>query len=315
MQPAPRDLGQIQRWLQAVITHPGGASEGIQSDAAQQEVTLTPEDVERLILPSRQMSGLERLGIYADAYHARLVECFHEEFPALRHALGEETFDAFVFGFLQTYPSRSYTLGHLSAAFPGFLAETRPPGDDGDPSSGDSSEADWADFLVDLATLERAYSEVFDGPGDENEPGLDVAALTAIGPDHLGDVVLVPAASLRLLTLRAPVHEYISAVRRHAEPLPPPAQPTWLAIWRRDYSVRREAITQCQSALLEAIVAGRPLGEAIAAAASIAADDPDALANDLNTWFSHWAAAGFFREVRLSDLGFRLRQEPRPPEI
>ncbi|HEX3658863.1 MAG TPA: DNA-binding domain-containing protein [Pirellulales bacterium] len=293
MQPSP-NLGQIQRWLQAVITHPGGVGEGIESDEAQQEVTLTPDDVERLILPSRQLSSLERLGIYANAYYARLIECFHEEFPALLHALGEETFDAFVFGYLQTYPSRSYTLGDLSADFPGFLAETRPAGDESD-----SSEADWADFLVDLATLERAYSEAFDGPGDEHEPGLDVNQLAAITPDRLADVVLVPAASLRLMTLRSPVQEYISGIRHKTDPLPPPAQPTWLALWRRDYSVRREAITECQHALLQAILAGRPLGEAIAVAASLAPDDADTLAGELNAWFSHWATAGFFRQARL----------------
>lgn len=298
MQP-PHHLGQIQRWLQAVITHPGGVGEGIESDAAQQEVALTPDEVERLILPSRQLSSLDRLGIYANAYYARLIECFHDEFPALLHTLGEETFDAFVFGYLQTYPSRSYTLGHLSADFPGFLAETRPASDESDPDGGEQAEADWADFLVDLATLERAYSEVFDGPGDEHEPGLDVDALAAIGPDRFGDVVLLPAASLRLLTLRSPVHEYISGIRRQTDPLPPPAQPTWLAIWRRDYSVRREAITPCQYALLEAILAGCPLGEAIASAATIAADDADTLASQLNTWFSHWAAAGFFRQAQL----------------
>lgn len=301
MKSSPHNLGQIQRWLQAVIMHPGGVGEGIESEAAQQEVTLTPDEVERLILPSRQLSSLERLGIYANAYYARLIECFHEEFPALLHALGEETFDAFVFGYLQSYPSRSYTLAQLSADFPSFLAQTRPADDatgGGDSDVGqDTAESDWADFLVDLATLERAYSEVFDGPGDEHEPGLDVHALAAIAPDRLADVVLLPAASLRLLTLRSPVHEYISGIRHHADPLPPPAQPTWLALWRRDYTVRREAITECQHALLEAILAGRPLGEAIAAAANVA-DDPDSLAGQLNAWFSHWTTAGFFRGVR-----------------
>ena len=48
-----------------------------------------------------------------------------EEFTATRYAVGDELFDALAFGYLQHYPSRSYTLNTLGEQFPKFLAESR----------------------------------------------------------------------------------------------------------------------------------------------------------------------------------------------
>lgn len=294
MAEAKHNLERIQRWLQAVITHPGGAAEGVDSDAARQELPVSAGEVERVVLPSSQLTSLERLEIYAGAYYARLVECFRDEFPALRYALEDETFDAFVLGYLQTYPSRSYTLGNLSADFSRFLDETRPVADDGEPG-----ETEWADFLVDLATVERLYSDVFDGPGDEQVPALDLDALARISPERWGDVVLLPAASLRLVKLRSPVHEFISAVRHGQEAMPPSRAPTWLAVWRRDYAVRRDALTERQHALLASVVEGRTLAEGVTAAATLDCDEPELSPDQLSDWFSGWSAARLFREARL----------------
>src|ERR1700727_1403841 len=110
---SPRDLpqlAQIQRWLQAVITHPGGVEEGLDSEEARANVDLPAERVEQIVDPSKRRTSVERLEVYANAYYARLVECLRDEYPALLHAAGEEVFDGLAFGYLQSYPSQSYTL-------------------------------------------------------------------------------------------------------------------------------------------------------------------------------------------------------------
>ena len=76
---------------------------------------------------SKRRTSVERLEVYANAYYARLLECLRDEFPALLHAVGEEVFDGLAFGYLQAYPSTSYTLSNLSRNFARFLEETRPP--------------------------------------------------------------------------------------------------------------------------------------------------------------------------------------------
>src|ERR1700736_4968182 len=133
--------------MQATIMHPVGVAEGMASAEARRHIDVGPNEAETVVTRSRALTALERLAIYSYAYYARLLECLREEFPVLKHTLGEEVFDAFAVQYLEKYPSRSYTLFQLGVNFPRFLAETRPEvsGDEGLPT-------DWPDFLIDLAT-------------------------------------------------------------------------------------------------------------------------------------------------------------------
>src|SRR6266481_4478552 len=96
----------------------------------------------------------------------------------LKRTLGEEAFDGFAFCYLQEFPSRSYTLNELGRHFPHYLQETRPvkEGEELEALAADSPDGhpshseDWPDFLIDLAQLERAIYDVFDGPGVEGQP-------------------------------------------------------------------------------------------------------------------------------------------------
>jgi hypothetical protein len=286
----PRELERIQRWMQAVIAHPDGVAAGLDSPAARAEIDAPARDLESVIRPSKKLSSVERLGVYAGAYYARLLECLREEYPALVHALGEETFDGFAFGYLQSHPPRSYTLADLSAHFPQFLAETRPE---------DEDLTDWADFLIDLAALERTYAEVFDGPGVEGQPTLQADDLQAIPPERWPEARLLPVPCLRLLTLRAPVHEYVSAVRRGESPAPPGPSPTHLVVTRRDFVVRRAAVSPVEFDLLARLAAGEPVGAAIEQTALAHQADLDHFAAQLQQWFHDWAAGAFFRGVEL----------------
>ena len=289
-----RDLGQIQRWMQSVIMHPDGVAEGMADDKARHHIDVSPEEAERVVTRSRSLSALARLAIYSNAYHARLVECLREEFPILARALGEETFDAFAIGYLQRYPSQSYTLIQLGARFPSFLAETAPPGEE---------DAAWAGFLVDLATLEWTFSEVFDGPGVEGLPLLDVQRCLDLPPERLPEIHLVPVECLRLLALRYPVHRYYAAARADEEPpLPEPAD-TYLAVTRRNFVVRHIPLSRTGFVLLQALCAGQSLGEACATTARTGQTDMEQLAVELRGWFQQWAAEGFFREVVLPKAG------------
>jgi hypothetical protein len=274
--------------MQAVITHPAGIEVGLTSEAARAEIEVSAQELDRLILPSQRQSSQERLAVYANAYYARLLDCLREEFPVLAKTLGEEAFDAFAFGYLQAYSPRSYTLGELGRQFHQYLAETR-PADDGflEGSIG------WPEFLIDLATLERCYGEVFDGPGIENRPSLQAADLLAIRPENWPDTRLVPAPCLRLLALRFPVHEYISAVRLRGEATIPEPAATHLVVTRRDYTIRRTAVSPLEFELLSAVLA-EPVGAAIARVASDPRHAPDTLESSLRTWFQQWTSAGYF---------------------
>jgi hypothetical protein len=291
-----RGFDTIQRWMQAVIMHPVGVAEGIVSAEARVHIDVTPAEAERVVTRSRALTALERMAIYSYAYYARLLECLREEFPVLKQALGEEVFDAFAVGYLQQYPSRSYTLFQLGASFPRYLAETRP-----EVGEGDGLPVDWPDFLIDLATLELTFNEVFDGPGVEGEPVLDADQLRTISPERLLEARLVGVPCLRLLVLRYPVHKYFTAVRRHEQPDPPGPAETYVAVTRRRYVVRHYELSRPAYQLLHALLVGESLGQAIKRAVDSAGPALDRLPANLWTWFHDWAAEGFFRGVELAD--------------
>jgi hypothetical protein len=301
-----RELDRVQRWMQTVIMHADGVAQGIDSEEARRQIDVTADSVEQVVTRSRNQTAIQRLEIYGNAYYARLLECLRDEYPALSYALGQKVFDGFAFGYLQAYPSQSYTLANLGSNFPRYLEETRPEDDHKDED--ESGQPSWPEFMIDLARLERTYAEVFDGPGVEGKPLLRTDDLLAVPQQRWHEVTLIPVECLRLTSYRFPVHEYATSVRQKQDPVPPAAVDTWLAITRRDFIVRRSPQSRIQFELLRCLAAGETLGESIGQAAGVtnaAADDDDTgadteeFAANLNAWFHDWTAAGFFHRVEL----------------
>jgi len=284
-----RDLQQLQHWLQSVITHPGGVQPGINSEQAREQIDLSPAEVESVITRSAALSSLERLGIYANAYSARLLQCLAEEYPALHHAVGADSFNSFAFGYLQVYPSTSYTLGQLSKQFPVYLQETRPEKTENQP--------DWADFIIDLATLERTYSDVFDGPGIEEDELSLSDGLDRVTPERWLDCRLAPVPCLRLLRCEFPVHEYASSVRKQQDAQIPEPRRTWLVITRRDYIVRRIAVSQNEFIALQSLMENNTVEQTLQIVLETSQQQPEALGTRLQRWFQNWAANHFFNRI------------------
>lgn len=298
------ELAAMQCWFQAVISEPGGVSAGLRSAGARAVFDVGAETLNQWVLPSRRLSSQQRLEIYANAYFARLLECLRAEFPLLAAAAGREAFDGLALGYLLAHPSRSYSLNRLGASLAEYLSCARPPRDD---DASCPSAPDWADLLVDLAQLEWAVNEVFDGPGSEALPrrlGSELAALDV----NAATVRIKTCPSLRCLAFRFPVHDYYTrlkdAVRqREAQDTPageldvsPPApSSSYLALVRRDYVVWRHPLSSPQYALLGELQQGGTLAEAIGAAAAYLPDQgaEAKLAGSLAEWFREWTLAGF----------------------
>lgn len=302
------EISCVQRWFQAVVTHPEGVEAGADSDEAQRLIKLPPGQLERVITRSRALSAAERLAIYANAYHARLLDCLWEVYPMLKRTLGDEAFEGFAFDYLQDYPSRSYTLNELGRHFPCYLKETRPTANDLDSGStqADSTDdepslvGDWPDFLIDLVRLEWAIYEVFDGPGVESEALLRFGQLSEIPPEGWGEVRLQPVPCLRLLATRFPVNDYYTALRKaerdQTVAIPCPCE-SFVVLTRRQFVVRRYNFSRTEFELLQAIQSGQTLEQAVQHAASIMDSDMAKFASNLKLWFRNWTAEGFFQSV------------------
>lgn len=167
------------------------------------------EPADDLVSGSAAFSARRRLEAYRRGYRSRLVGCLRETYPALHHALGEEIFEAFALDYLEAHPPSSYTLNALGARWAEHLDATRPEGEQ------------WPDFLVDLARVERAFAEVYDGDGEE-----------------------------QVVRTRYPVAAYVAAARRGEEPPMPERRSSRVAVGRRDWVV---TLTELQASDDEAL--------------------------------------------------------------
>jgi len=272
------DLAGIQRWLQAVIVHPGDVDEALKAPAAVRE--LPAGRLADLVRPSHSLTPEERVEIYHGMYMLRMVEALETDYPAVRHFLGEPGFEELVGDYVERYPSRSYTLNRLGDHLPRFLAEDR--------------DREHADFLHDLARTELAITEAFDA---EETPILGPDGVQAVPPEAWPAARLEPTAALRLLELRHAVVPHLEAAKRGRPAPAPRRRASWLAVYRRDYSVLRLELGRAEFRLLRSLVDGVPLGEAVAAAArelrSVQREQT------VFSWFRGWIAEGLFRSVRV----------------
>lgn len=237
--------------------------------------------VDSLLTRGPRMTASERLDVYRAGYVSRLVECLADDYPALKHLLGEDAFEALATAYVHAHPSRSPSLNAFGRALPGFV---RGSGTDGAP------------FASDLARLEWALVEaVHAAPADPMSP----ATLAAIAPEAWESARLVAAPSVRLLRFDHAVDAYLQAVRDE-HPATMVRAPTATLVHRRGWVVWRRDLTPPMARVLEDLLGGATLGRALVAAVGEGGGDA---AGDVTAWFQEWVSGGVFVEVAPSDPG------------
>ena len=277
---AEASLPTLQRWMQAVVVHPGTTEEAVASSGAQDEVPA--DQVGDVILPSRTLTPVERVGVYHDMYLLRMHDCLVSDYAGLRHFVGDDAFMDLARGYVERHPSRSYSLNRLGDHLPEYL-ETL---------TGLKRQG----FCVDLARLERAVAQVFDAP--EGAP-LSPAALAAVPEEAWERARLRTVPGFELLAFRYPANAYLQTVRDENHDHPKARlQNSWVAVYRQDYSVWRLDLNRPAYDLLSDLGRGKPLGEAIGAALK-AGGRRAPREDELFAWFRRWVSSGMFAAVDL----------------
>ncbi len=269
-------LGGLQSWMQSVIVHPGPIDEALAGREAR--ALLPPELLEHVLLPSATLAAGERIGIYHEMYLLRMAEALEKDYPALAHFFGETRFAALARDYVRAHPSRSYTLNLLGRSLADWLGEV--------------DELKHRGFCQDLARLEWAVTEAFDA---EETPRLTAHELEAVPPEAWDELRLVPSAALRLLELRWNANEWLDSTKDDDHDHPKPRRrDAWVAVFRQSYAVYRRELSHSAFRLLNDLVSGRSLGEALAAALHRrGTPGPEALTR----WFQDWAADGLFSRI------------------
>ncbi|MBA2117215.1 HvfC/BufC N-terminal domain-containing protein [Bremerella alba] len=289
--PNATNLPVLQKWLQSVITNVDGVVEGIDAPDAQRHISVDSSQIESVVTRSDRRTSIQRLEVYAHAYYARLVECLKSIYPLFAKTVGDELFDQFAIAYLQQYPSRSYTLNRLGSRFPDFLEETSP--------TQGIQELGFEDFLVGLAVAERSIDAIFDGPGVEQQEVMSPAQLEGISPTAFAEATFQMVPCLRLHSFPFPISDFITSIKQEAQAAIPEAAPSWLALSRQDYVVRRVPLTCWEYHLLSRLAEGQSVSQAIEGAV-IEAGSSDDFPELLAAAFQKFTREQFFLAIDVS---------------
>ena len=95
-------LETLMRWVQAVVVHPHCVSTAVQDDAVRAHLDRTPERVGEVILPSKTLDPMQRIGVYGNMYPLRMRDALKTDFPTVHHILGDDGWASLVDGTSRT---------------------------------------------------------------------------------------------------------------------------------------------------------------------------------------------------------------------
>jgi len=260
-------LPALERWFQGEIVAP-------------HEQRKRGRPAAEVILPSRSLAPEERVAIYGEMYFLRLAECLAEDYPAVKKLVGPAGFEKLARAYLKKHPSRHYSLSALGKKLPDFLAG--------------ATKTPRHAMLADVARIERAISESFDATVS---PSLSPADLAMIPPAAWETARIRMTESLQLLALEHRANAIVTACRQDKEIPPLGRKKSWVAVFRKEWTVWRMDVTESMHAVLTALAKGRPLAKSLAAGARTYDGTPERMQTDVHRWFREWATEGLFVEI------------------
>ncbi|HWA88054.1 MAG TPA: putative DNA-binding domain-containing protein [Opitutus sp.] len=284
----PRHLLAFQRTLKDAIIRP--LAPGDRTQEKWTDGRPTAELAAEFIKPNDRLTSLERLQIYNRMYWFRLLDCFYDDNPALRAAIGDRKLTRLAEAYLTKFPSSSFTLRNLCARLEQFIR--REP----------KWTAPHTALAIDIARFEWAQTVAFDEPG---RPVVAPEDFAGTPPSRLR-LGLQPYISL--LALNHPVDDYVIAIK-HRDALRaeasnattsthrvarvkriarPHRERVYVAVHRLDGRLYYKRLEPAAFKILGALREGAPLSRAIAAGGRKL---KPAQARD---WFATWMELGWF---------------------
>lgn len=228
-----------------------------------------PADSATLFRPTPQ-GGPSRLGIYRNAYRARLTDALRENYPVLYRVQGDEAFDELAERFIAANPSQHPSIRWFGSALPAWLAANH--------------EQLSHPALADLARMEWALCTAFDAADDTP---LSVDDLLAHAPEAWPKLRFTGHSSLRLIALDWAVEPLWRALSDNpeAETAAPEPQPHHLLVWRQNDQTQWRSVEPFEGDLLQAALSGESFAKLCERAAATQDEQAaSAVAGHLRVW-------------------------------
>jgi hypothetical protein len=227
-----------------------------------------------------RLSPVEQVDIYREQFWFRHRDVLRDDFAAIELLLGEEAFERLARAYLAECPSASFTLRDLGMGMVTFLERRAPWSEDR--------------FVADLARVEWAFVDAFDGP---DAPPFDPTSIAGVSEDAWPAARIVLHPSLQRLSLAYPAHDYRIAARKDEKPVRPEAGACDVVVYRGPELLHCLAIDADAAAMLDELAYGAALAEACERAASASGADLTTFQGKLAGWFSEWTSLGWIRAV------------------
>lgn len=236
---APTHLGSLQAALYELITAPEGVASRLRERAAEGR----PLDLDAIVRAGPRMGAAERVDVYANMYFYRILEVLRDEFAKVVVVVGDAAFHDLVTDYLLECRPAHPSLREVGARLPSYLSR-HPLGV-------------VTPFLAELARLERAHLELFDGA---DCPALSLDAVRRLAPEALPDLELRAIPCHAVLANDFEVSSTWTALeaRGPAGALPPgpAARAETLLVWRQDLTVYHRRVDADEAPLLRRLGGG-----------------------------------------------------------
>ena len=187
-----------------------------------------------------------RLGVYSDAYAARLIEVLAETFPAARAALGEGSFAGLVGEFARHRPSRFRSARAYGEQLPRWL--------------GSRLTGVRAQGIADLARFEWAVAGAFDAA---DQVALTPASLADLSPEQWPELRFAFSPTVRRLSVTSNCvawWKFACAEASRPSRWRSTGDQQWL-VWRQELAVFYRRLSRAETRALDAGVAGATFGQ------------------------------------------------------
>lgn len=237
-----------------------------------------PGDAQATATPS------QRLGVYHHAYRARLRDTLRDTHAQTLAYLGDAWFDHLATAFIAAQPSTSANLRWYGQSFAHWLTPH---------VLGDDAALGHHPELVELATLDHALREAFDGP---NAALLTAADLATLPAQAWSTLTLLPHPTVRALRVQHNTLALWTALSQDAEV--PPAQalpePTTVLVWRMGEQPHFRSLDPAEAQAIDGVLAGHSWADICAGAPG---DDPGTQATVAAQWLRRWLQEGLLRAL------------------
>lgn len=200
---------------------------------------------------------VKQFDVYRNAYRARLRGALRDNFEVLPLVMGDEAFDALANAYIDSHPSRHYSLRWFGHELSDFIAANE-------------SLVDHP-AMLDLARMEWALRNAFDAAAAAL---LTAQQLAAIPATDWADLRLMPHPSVQLLELNWAVGPIWHALKSGQDDLQAPeALDHHMLVWRQGMNTQWKSLTPPEVVFVQCLLAGQNFGSVCEALSQCVGED------------------------------------------